>query len=173
MDSMRLQFLKYPDAPHWRHEDLSVLGEDEHGLWLGSPVGAEHQKGLDGEVRYGKHEWVFCVQRDRWWTMVFNGDEGDSIDFTHFVDIITPPVFTGNTIEMVDLDLDVVRRRNGEVFIDDEDEFAEHQVLLGYPDWMIDKARTVTAQASLAVEANAEPFNATCRAWYAKFTGSA
>ena len=33
---------------------------------------------------------------------------------------------------MVDLDLDVIRMRDGGI-LDDEDEFAEHQVRYGYP----------------------------------------
>ncbi len=34
---------------------------------------------------------------------------------------------------MVDLDLDVVLTREGFLFVDDEDEFEEHQVWLGLP----------------------------------------
>ncbi|WP_180935649.1 DUF402 domain-containing protein [Nocardioides ungokensis] len=36
-------------------------------------------------------------------------------------------------LRAVDLDLDVVRGRTGRVWIDDEDEFAEHRVRFGYP----------------------------------------
>lgn len=67
---------------------------------------------------------------------------------------------------MVDLDLDVVRTAAGEVYVDDEDEFLDHQKLYGYPPWMIDKARTTTAELAIAVERNDEPFNQTCRTWF-------
>ena len=36
-------------------------------------------------------------------------------------------------LRAVDLDLDVVRGTDGPLVVDDEDEFAEHQVALGYP----------------------------------------
>ena len=39
----------------------------------------------------------------------------------------------GDQVEMVDLDLDVVRGFDGSAQILDEDEFAEHQVRYGYP----------------------------------------
>ena len=40
----------------------------------------------------------------------------------------------------VDLDLDVVEGLDREVWVDDEDEFAEHRVELGYPREVVDLA---------------------------------
>ena len=40
----------------------------------------------------------------------------------------------------VDLDLDVVRRTDGTVYVDDEDEFAEHRVSFGYPPEVVELA---------------------------------
>ena len=37
------------------------------------------------------------------------------------------------TVTAVDLDLDVVRGWTGRVWVDDEDEFADHRVRFGYP----------------------------------------
>jgi protein associated with RNAse G/E len=45
----------------------------------------------------------------------------------------TVPIFGTETITAVDLDLDVIRRHDGTVFVDDEDEFTEHRELYGYP----------------------------------------
>ena len=164
-ERMSLQFFKYPDIPHWRHEDLLVLGEDEHGLWLGCEVGSEQQKG-DGPISYVKHPWVFCMVPKAWWSMVYTR----SRPITHFVDIVMPPVLNENRIEMVDLDLDVVRKLDGDVYIDDEDEFLEHQILYGYPDWVIARARTTTADRYLAMSRLDEPFDTVCRDWYNRFT---
>ena len=158
---MSLQFFKYPDIPHWRHEDLVVLGEDEYGMWVGCEPGSEQQKG-SGPITMTSRPWVFCSVPDAWWSLVFNGQ----LPKTHFLDIITPPTINGTRIEMVDLDLDVVRTAAGEVYVDDEDEFLDHQKLYGYPPWMIDKARTTTAELAIAVERNDEPFNQTCRTWF-------
>ena len=48
---------------------------------------------------------------------------------------------------MIDLDLDVVRFRDGRVEVLDEDEFGQHQATLGYPPHMINQPAT-TAQSS-------------------------
>ena len=50
-----------------------------------------------------------------------------------YVDITTVPVWAGDTVTAVDLDLDVVRGWTGRVWVDDEDEFAAHRVRYGYP----------------------------------------
>jgi hypothetical protein len=65
----------------------------------------------------------------------------------------------------VDLDLDVIRYRNGKVLLDDEDEFAEHQVTLGYPEDVIEKALATAKWLMDAVEQRREPFGAAGRPW--------
>jgi protein associated with RNAse G/E len=74
---------------------------------------------------------------------------------------------------MVDLDLDVVLTREGHLFVDDEDEFAEHQVSLGYPPEVValaeDAARTVLA----AVAEGREPFATVGHAWLRRVASDA
>jgi protein associated with RNAse G/E len=80
-------------------------------------------------------------------------------------------VWDGDTVEMIDLDLDVVRwRADGSAGILDEDEFLEHQETYGYPQHIIDKARATTASLLLAVEARVEPFGDVGPAWLQRFT---
>jgi protein associated with RNAse G/E len=59
---------------------------------------------------------------------------------------------------MVDLDLDVVLTREGHLFVDDEDEFEEHQVDLGYPPEIVELARHWRDHVHEAIAAGAEPF---------------
>jgi uncharacterized protein len=69
---------------------------------------------------------------------------------------------------MVDLDLDVIRRRDGRLLLDDQDEFAEHQVRYGYPAEVIRQAEQAAAWLLAAVGANAEPFGLAYQAWLDK-----
>jgi protein associated with RNAse G/E len=70
---------------------------------------------------------------------------------------------------MIDLDLDVVRlRRDGRVFVDDEDEFAEHQVRYGYPPEVVNKAEQAAASLLAAVSAGLEPFGTAAERWLDK-----
>ena len=45
----------------------------------------------------------------------------------------TPPYWDGDVLRSVDLDLDVIQGLSGRVWVDDEDEFADHRVRWGYP----------------------------------------
>ena len=59
-----------------------------------------------------------------------------------YVDITTVPVWSGDTVTAVDLDLDVVRGWTGRVWVDDEDEFAAHRVRYAYPSDLVRLAVT-------------------------------
>lgn len=65
----------------------------------------------------------------------------------------------------MDLDLDVVRRDDGRVWVDDEEEFAEHSTCYGYPAGVVAVARETADAVLAAVREEAEPFGATWRRW--------
>jgi protein associated with RNAse G/E len=73
----------------------------------------------------------------------------------------TPPAWSpdGDHVTMVDLDLDVVRTRTGQVYVDDEDEFAQHQVQLGYPADVVALAQGSCEEVLAAVRAEQAPFS--------------
>ncbi len=157
-----VQFFKYPDIPHWGHEGF-IVGDDEYGTWVSSPAGSRRWR---GEVEFDPlpHPAVMCAPHDGWWHLYYNGSGGRSM--THFVDITTQPVRVGiGRIEMVDLDLDVVRRLDGGVEIVDEDEFLLHQVRYGYPPEIIRRAREEADRIYGAVIAREEPFFEVAESW--------
>lgn len=160
-----VHYHKYSGALHW-HYRAQRLGEDRYGVWLGVPAGAVLRRGSEAPVTM-ERGFVQSIAPGRWWTLLYN-HEGHRV--THYIDVIRPPQWHGgDLVTMVDLDLDVVRRRDGNIELEDEDEFDHHRRLFGYPDWMAAKARGTAAALMLALEANREPFAATCRAWLAEF----
>jgi protein associated with RNAse G/E len=80
----------------------------------------------------------------------------------------TVPEWTGRTVTMADLDLDVVLRRDGSLVLDDEDEFEDHRVELDYPDHLVRLARRTADEVLAAVRDGAEPFGAVGAAWLAQ-----
>jgi protein associated with RNAse G/E len=54
------------------------------------------------------------------------------------------------------------------VWVDDEDEFAEHQVTLGYPEDVIVTAKASCTEVLAAVMARDEPFSGVHREWIAR-----
>ena len=76
-----------------------------------------------------------------------------------YVDITTAAVWAEGVVSCVDLDLDVVRGWTGRVWVDDEDEFAEHRVRYGYPDGVVQLATRSCEQVRLAVESHEPPYD--------------
>lgn len=123
--------------------DLVYLGADGHGDWLGDPVGNEWSGGPKSFASVTEN--VLLVPRDRGMTAMFYTEHPEQT-FELYVDITTPPVWDGDLVTAVDLDLDVVRLFDGSWYVDDEDEFAEHQVSYGYPPELVASAEAECAR---------------------------
>ena len=74
------------------------------------------------------------------------------------------------TITGVDLDLDVIRIGD-RLWLDDEDEFAEHRVTLGYPDERR-ACRARRAGRAVARALDTAPFDGRAQRWLATFAAS-
>jgi predicted RNA-binding protein associated with RNAse of E/G family len=88
-----------------------------------------------------------------------------------YVDIATPPRWDGAVVRTVDLDLDVIRLVGGEVYVDDEDEFADHQVSLGYPDDVVAAALRSAARVRASVTGGHPPYDGSHERWLADLAG--
>lgn len=159
-DQVRVVYRKYGGSLHWNHPGR-LLGEDEHGVWVGCPGGTTGQRGNEPSVVW-KLPFVLLFPRNAWWTALFNADQhGTAI----YCDITTIPEWHDDEVTMVDLDLDVLRFRDGRLYLDDEDEFAEHQVLYAYPDEVIDQAERSAAWLMDAVGRASGPFGGAHHRW--------
>lgn len=166
MRSVRARFRKWPDSPHWEF-DAHALGVDAHGHWLGVARGALIER--PGRRFTAAHDHVVLVPHDGWWAATFYGTEADR-PFDAYVDVTTPAVWEDGEVSVIDLDLDVVRSVDGEVILDDEDEFAEHRVSLGYPHDIVEGAETTAREVLAAMEAQEPPYDpVTAAAWLARF----
>lgn len=158
-DAIRCEMTKWVDAPHWEFLG-TYLGADEHGDWVGYPAGTLMTRpGV--EVRPPNHQ-VGLVPRDRGFLATFHGPGGAVLTY---VDMTTVPVWDGAVVRAVDLDLDVIENLDGSSYVDDEDEFAEHQVALGYPPEVIALAEQTCAEVLDAVRRRTPPFDGSHRSW--------
>ncbi len=161
-DRVHIDFRKWDGRLHWQF-DMFRLGEDEHGLWLWSPPGSPMQRG-DEPMKLSKSTNVKVIPEAKWWTAIWAWQRRHDV----YVDIITPPKWDGARVEMVDLDLDVVRWSDGGVEVLDEDEFSEHRLLFDYPPRLVDTVRATTARLAVAVDARHEPFDEVAVSWMAR-----
>lgn len=140
------------------------LGEDEHGVWLGTAQGVPVRSATGS--RTSRFAYVMLVPPDKWWTATFCADPGPEM----YCDVCTVPEWSadGTVLHMVDLDLDVVRPHGGEAHIEDEEQFAEHRVRYGYPDSVVGKARQTCEwlrEAGRRGGEGVEPFASAYRHW--------
>ena len=160
-----MEMRKWPDSPHWEFEGV-WLGADAHGQWVGIPRGTWLSR--PGAGFHATADHVSLFPHDAWWSAVFYDDDPERpVDI--YVDIATPSTWDGDTVRCIDLDLDVIRGTTGRVWIDDEDEFAEHQVELAYPPEVIDAALASCEEVRRLVEADEPPFaRSVGAAWIAR-----
>jgi hypothetical protein len=151
---VRVVYRKYDGSLHW-HMTADRLGSDEYGTWLGAPAGTEAQRGSEAPVTIGQ-SFVRLIPHSGAWTMNCNAAPA----WTEiYIDVTTAPRWVAaDHVEMIDLDLDVVRFRDGSAEILDIDEFAEHQIRYWYPPDVIQGAEQTAARMLEAVTSHAEPF---------------
>jgi len=161
---IHVAYRKWDGSAHW-HFDLTRLGEDDHGLWLGGANGTPVQRAAEPPLR--SQAFTLLIPRDGWWTAVWNAHTtgGEGFQFEVYVDVCTPADCSDSGFTAVDLDLDVARRPDGTTVLLDEDEFEDHRRRYGYPDHVVDRARTTAAALVLAVENRDEPFDRVGPAW--------
>jgi protein associated with RNAse G/E len=160
-DDVRVVYRKFDGTLHWNHP-ARRLGEDTHGVWLGVSASTRMYK---GEPEWGPVEAPFAMlmPRDAWWTATFNAEPHRT---EIYCDITTVPAWpTPAEVTMVDLDLDVRRRRAGAVERLDDDEFAEHRVRFGYPPEVVAAAEAAADWLLTAVRDRVEPFDRGYHHW--------
>jgi hypothetical protein len=165
-DPVRIEMSKWGDHPHWQFEAV-WLGLDECGEWLGFPAGTAMSR--PGYALVSPNNQVGLLphpdlpREERGWVAAFHGEPRAWVAV--YVDIATPPVWDGSVSRQVDLDLDVIRRVDGSVFVDDQDEFAEHQVSLGYPPEIVTLAEASRDRVHAAVLAGDAPYDGSHLPW--------
>ena len=158
---VHVDFRRWPDTEHWQFR-MRRLGEDEHGIWLWSLLPGWPSDGAPSRRRCRSTPLVELITHDAWWSAIWNGGEARH---AMYVDIATPARWNGDRVTLIDLDLDIVRYRNGDVALVDEDEFDEHRIALDYPKRVVDGARTAAAKVYLDVVAAREPFGDVAASW--------
>ena len=162
---------KWGDRPHWQYGGV-LLGSDAHGDWVGLPAGTAMAR--PGATYVAPVDQVCLVpppgpEEDRGWLATFHAVGGP---VRVYVDMTTPPAWDGPVLRAVDLDLDVVQGPTGRVWIDDEDEFADHRVRLGYPDEVTRLAMDSCDRVQAALTAGRAPYDDRAQAWRARLAGA-
>ncbi|SEJ73191.1 hypothetical protein SAMN04487917_11165 [Arthrobacter sp. yr096] len=165
---------KWNGTAHWVVPG-TYLGEDIHGWWIFQGAGEFCSR--PGAAFYTASDAILLVPRAGEFVATFYDDSYPG-DFRIYVDLATEHAWKSirpgvTEFHMIDMDLDVIRSTQRGVFVDDEDEFEEHQVAMGYPQAMVDSMRAECAALFEAVDTMTAPFditgtNSTSAEWFRK-----
>jgi protein associated with RNAse G/E len=160
---VRVVYRKYDGKAH-RDYPARRLAEDDVGTWLGVTAGTKSI--YHGRPSVEQIPFVLLVPHSAWWTGMFNPPPRTS---EVYCDITSPARWEGDSVHLVDLDLDVVRRRaTGLVELRDEDEFEAHRVSFGYPEELVVAAKAAARWLLTALGDGTEPFASAYRKWLAQ-----
>jgi len=162
--TVQVIFTKFGGGQHWESVG-ALLGTDECGTWVGGARGRRLSRpGYDLVIPYAT---VMVAPVGAGYVASFNERlAGPALaSCSTYVDITTVPQWRDDVVTMVDLDLDVVRRWDGDVSVHDEDEFAEHQIALNYPPELVVAAERSCMEVVAALRAGRPPFDGRAAAW--------
>jgi hypothetical protein len=161
-------YRKYDGSLHW-NMTMRLLGEDQYGVWSGAAAPSTMRRGDGAEIIF-KYAQIMLFPRDAWWTAAFIDTPAQT---EIYCDITTPVRWpSANEVTMIDLDLDVRRRRDGSIELLDADEFAEHQVKYGYPAEVIGEAEQSAQWLQDALADGREPFATSYLSYLAMINGN-
>lgn len=163
---------KFDGSPHWVVPGF-YLGQDEFGHWLHQPAGSLVAR--PGTAHLAATNALCLIPHRGDWIATMYSDAAE--DFDVYIDLSSNVGWLQMKrdaweINSIDLDLDVIRSRSKGTFLDDEDEFAEHALSMGYPQKLQDSVRDTSEQLLESVAENSPPFNHAHReSWLAKVAG--
>jgi len=154
---------KWDGSPHWLH-DCVYLGHDEWGDWFGQlPGWSSARPGLEYDVQYPS---VTLMPPSGDFAYTRNAAPHRT---RIYIDIAWDLRWDAGAPTGIDMDLDVVRRTDRGVWIDDRDEWDEHRVQYGYPLDIVERLEALAVDLEVRVRAGAAPFDeATGDAWLAR-----
>ncbi|MGP9032717.1 DUF402 domain-containing protein [Glutamicibacter mysorens] len=160
---------KFDGSPHWVVPGF-YLGQDEFGHWLHQPAGSLVAR--PGTAHLAATSALCLIPHRGDWIATMYSDAAE--DFDVYIDLSSNVGWLQMKrdaweVNSIDLDLDVIRSRSKGTFLDDEDEFADHALSMGYPQKLQDSVRDTSEKLLESVAKNSPPFNHAHReSWLAK-----
>lgn len=160
---------KYDGGAHWVVPGR-YLGADRHGHWVIQPQGSLVSRPGAGFAAESDAVCLFPHAGD-WVATCY--DETHPADVRVYIDVSSnlgwrPLKPSGWEFNSIDMDLDVVRSTTRGVYLDDEDEFADHARSMGYPTPLVHRLQGAAEELMARVRGGDEPFGATADGWFVR-----
>ncbi|MDH5672050.1 MAG: DUF402 domain-containing protein [Myxococcales bacterium] len=107
-DVVYVDVRKWPATPRW-HWHAFALGEDDHGRWSYVPQGAPVQLAEQSPITTSYPQVIMYP----WEALYAARFLPEQADLAVYVDVIAAPSYAPQRVQVVDVDLDVVRHHDG------------------------------------------------------------
>ncbi len=108
-----------------------------------------------GFIKCGTLSWEY-YWLDRWYN-IFRFHEPEGTLRNYYCNVNMPPVFSGNTLDYVDLDIDVVVWPDGRYEVLDEAEFERNALQFAYPNAVRRKASAAVGELIALIDSDDLP----------------
>jgi protein associated with RNAse G/E len=149
--------LKYNQQPHYTWP-AALIDDDGERLRLSTVMGGllvHYTRGFE-EAQVLRSDLTFW--RERWYNVFTNYDADGKLS-NLYCNVAMPFVISENTLQYVDLDLDVRFYPGGTYEILDEDEFEQHAAELQYPVQVRNRALQAVDEIIALAKSRVEPFD--------------
>ena len=161
MQPIEVHSTKYDQSLHYRYP-MSVVRSASNLIMTYVPPGVAVVS-YRGEMITTRHTLALF-----WADRPYNLHVNWRFDWTpqsHYVNVATPATWDDGTLRFVDLDLDVIWRRDGTLILDDEDEFELHIERFQYPPELIAEAWRSRDEVCSLIAQGTYPFDGSLYAW--------
>jgi hypothetical protein len=145
--------VKFDGSPHRSAQALD-LGTTQEGRWLFVMAGTPVTRPVHGDYNHPCDAVVLIPSKGLWIaTWLVGWDPMLHVDIARRVHVGSDRVVT------IDLDVDVVRKRNGDVYVVDRDEFESHRKHFGYSNDLVSAVTGAVKDVANAISRQEAPFH--------------
>lgn len=154
--SLTVKVMKYPNIPHYQWESNVIMQTDEYVI-LHSKKGRKLQHFTKKKVFTLDYDTIEIFFFDKWFTVaidIFIDGETE-----YYCNISKPCKFIDCALTFVDLDIDVVKKRNESWQVIDLDEFRCNSEFFKYPNDLKERALSEQVLLMERIKKRKFPFN--------------
>lgn len=153
---LKIKALKFPNVLHYEWEG-EVLEKTPNYILVLCKSGRKLIHYSKNEVYTINNTSIEYFSLKEWYTAAMEVEEG--IVVSTYCNVSMPSVLNHNELSFIDLDLDLVKRKNKNWEVVDEDEFEVNSIKYQYPEELKSEALKALERLKQEVEKGRFPFN--------------
>lgn len=159
---LQIKALKYPNLPHYEWEG-EILEKTSDYVLVKCKPGRKLIHHTKNDVFTINNTSLEYFSLKEWFTAAIEVDAGNVVSY--YCNVAKPSVLINNKLSFIDLDLDLVQRKNKGWEVIDEAEFEENSIKYQYPPELKDEAVKALERLKEKVKRGEFPFNQQVVRW--------